>query len=577
MFGYLDFLFLSYSGRIGRTTFWLSLLVLALIEWGIIWLLMMATRDVWTTLTGMFVRINGVTVGPLSGPAAASFTASSPLVVTFPGGTSVNYALQGATGSIVAGSGGTGSSFTPTPVLGVAGSVVGSIGFQNATSGTETVQPATGALGSGIATLPAGTYNLVGDSLTQTLTSKTYSSGTLSGTFSGNATFSGNETFSGQAIHTGTSGPASAGGQTVIMGTIAVPTLTNTGQGNVFNTVAGGLILQGDGSSDDVRIYNKSAALIMNVPTGTTVPQLPGLAVGTCAAGLGLDSSNNIIKDACPGSATTITVGSTLVASGTTNNILFNNAGTLGNETIASILTAGTGITITGTTNATIAVTNPVTATGPQVCDIVSTSATTCNNGGSAANNGTYTVPAGSKWLEIRVVGGGGGGGAQATNAGGSGGNSTFSTLTGNGGAGGIAAAGSGGQGGSATGGDTNIPGGAGGPGFSNAATSLAPSGGQGGSSCLSGGGNGGNVNNAGTAAPQNSGAGGGGAGASSGTGSNAGGGGGAGGCVRAIFQTPGATYSYAIGAAGTAGAAGTLAGGAGATGHIIVIAHFNY
>jgi len=74
---------------------------------------------------------------------------------------------------------------TVTPVLGVAGSTVGSIGFQNATSGTETIQPATGALGSGIATLPAGTYNIVGDSLTQTLTGKTLGATTLSGTVSG--------------------------------------------------------------------------------------------------------------------------------------------------------------------------------------------------------------------------------------------------------------------------------------------------------------------------------------------------------------------------------------------------------
>jgi len=63
---------------------------------------------------------------------------------------------------------------TISPVLGVAGTSVGSIGFQNATSGTETIKPATGALDSGIATLPAGTYNLAGDSLTQTLTNKTF-------------------------------------------------------------------------------------------------------------------------------------------------------------------------------------------------------------------------------------------------------------------------------------------------------------------------------------------------------------------------------------------------------------------
>jgi hypothetical protein len=40
------------------------------------------------------------------------------------------------------------------PVLGIAGSVVGSIGFQNATSGTATLQPVTGALGTATILIP---------------------------------------------------------------------------------------------------------------------------------------------------------------------------------------------------------------------------------------------------------------------------------------------------------------------------------------------------------------------------------------------------------------------------------------
>lgn len=48
-------------------------------------------------------------------------------------------------------------------------------------------------------------------------------------------------------------------------------------------------------------------------------------------------------------------VGTTAVTGGTSGYLLYNNGGTLGNETIASILTAGTGIAISGTTNATIA------------------------------------------------------------------------------------------------------------------------------------------------------------------------------------------------------------------------------
>lgn len=51
-----------------------------------------------------------------------------------------------------------------------------------------------------------------------------------------------------------------------------------------------------------------------------------------------------------------LTVGTTTVGSGGSGYILYDNAGTLGNRTIASVLTPGNGINITGTTNATIAI-----------------------------------------------------------------------------------------------------------------------------------------------------------------------------------------------------------------------------
>lgn len=46
MLGYLDFLFLSYAGRIGRLTYWLAFFVLGLIECIAIGLLLFAARDV---------------------------------------------------------------------------------------------------------------------------------------------------------------------------------------------------------------------------------------------------------------------------------------------------------------------------------------------------------------------------------------------------------------------------------------------------------------------------------------------------------------------------------------------------
>jgi hypothetical protein len=56
--------------------------------------------DLWTTTSGIFVRINGATVGPLAGPTAGSFAGTSPITVSFPAGV-VTYACAtcGVTGS----------------------------------------------------------------------------------------------------------------------------------------------------------------------------------------------------------------------------------------------------------------------------------------------------------------------------------------------------------------------------------------------------------------------------------------------------------------------------------------------
>jgi hypothetical protein len=154
----------------------------------------------------------------------------------------------------------------------------------------------------------------------------------ISGTWTGSPTFSGNITFSGQMISTGTSAPASAGGQVYMMGTMAAPTLANTGQGAIYDTLVNGLILQGDGSTNDVSLFNKSGTLVFGIPTGTTKLNFPSLVSGTCSGGLALDSGNNLILDSCPGAAASIQVGTTTITSGTNGSCLYSNAGTLGNH-----------------------------------------------------------------------------------------------------------------------------------------------------------------------------------------------------------------------------------------------------
>lgn len=49
--------------------------------------------DQWCTTAGLFMRINGVTIGPLSGPSSGSFAGTSPITVTFPAGV-VTYAFD---------------------------------------------------------------------------------------------------------------------------------------------------------------------------------------------------------------------------------------------------------------------------------------------------------------------------------------------------------------------------------------------------------------------------------------------------------------------------------------------------
>lgn len=40
--------------------------------------------DIWTTLSGIYVRINGITVGPLASASAVAFAATAPITVSFP-------------------------------------------------------------------------------------------------------------------------------------------------------------------------------------------------------------------------------------------------------------------------------------------------------------------------------------------------------------------------------------------------------------------------------------------------------------------------------------------------------------
>lgn len=199
------------------------------------------------------------------------------------------------------------------------------------------------------------------------------------------------------------------------------------------------------------------------------------------------------------------------------------------------------------------------------------------------SGSGTYTTPAGVKYIKVRMVGGGGGGSGGGQTTGGSGGNGgqTFfgtSLLTANGGNGGTY--GGGGTGGTATitvsstvFNITAISGGDGSNG-SAATINLTPvTAGQAGAYSPFGGAGGGVRNGAGTNAIANTGSGGGSGSANTAVNGGSGGSGGAGGYLEAIVVSPSSTYSYSIGSGGSGGSAGSngYAGGAGGSGVIIV------
>ncbi len=197
-----------------------------------------------------------------------------------------------------------------------------------------------------------------------------------------------------------------------------------------------------------------------------------------------------------------------------------------------------------------------------------------------SGGSGTYTTPAGVKWIRVKLVGGGAGGSGSGTGTSGgisgAGGTTTFgsSLLT-------------------ATGGSTSInyTAGAGGAGTINSPAvndgSFDGQFGQGGQTALSGqtlvGGVGGSsllgLGGPGTVAgpAPGKGYGSGGAGGQVAGPANSGAGGGSGASVVAIIVNPSATYAYATGVLGTAGAAGTsgVAGAAGTQGAIFVTEYY--
>jgi hypothetical protein len=177
------------------------------------------------------------------------------------------------------------ASATTSLLLGTAGSAVGNIGFRNATSGTTTLAPATGALGTGTVTLP------------------------LSGTL---ATLEGSNTYTGTT------------------NTFTLPTTTGT-------TTASGIAVAANSLTTGTGIYAASSSLtsgkLMDLQVSGTAAAASQTALNVATAGAngtsGITSKGAVISNTHTGTTSTNVALELTASGGTTNTALNVTAGAI--------------------------------------------------------------------------------------------------------------------------------------------------------------------------------------------------------------------------------------------------------
>lgn len=244
---------------------------------------------------------------------------------------------------------------TSKVTLGVAGTSVGAVSLNNATSGSITLQPTTGALGSSVLTLPAVTDTLTANVATQTLSNKTLASPALSGTVTGNNTIplgilaqSGANTMLGNWT-----------GSTANVGANSMPSCSDSG-GNHLNYVSGTGVTCGTSDSHGGTVTSIATTSPI---TGGTITTTGTIACATCVtssgggaitgtapvavSGAGVVSITGVAGEVLAGASPAFTATPTLgVAGSTVGTLSFANA-TSGGITVSPPTGALGAVTLT--------------------------------------------------------------------------------------------------------------------------------------------------------------------------------------------------------------------------------------
>jgi len=309
-----------------------------------------------------------------------------------------------------------------------------------------------------------------------------------------------------------------------------------------------------------------------------TFTTAPILSSTTASQALFTDASKNVVSNTITGTGNVVMSASPTLSGTIAGTPTFSSAITFTTAPILSSTTASKPLATDASKNI---ITSPVTGTGSTVVLSASPSISSPNITTAAVSitnytsgSGTYTVPAGVKWLRVRLIGGGGGGGGGQTGGGatigGNGGNTTFGASTANGGGGGCVSTA---IWNSPAGGLYTIGAGMSGLGLKGMTGNVGTSNYQNAAGGGFGGGYGGDGTHAPLAGDTNSGGGGG--NGYPGNNSFASCGGGSGGFIDGIITSPAVSYAYSVGAAGTAGGGNTYPGAAGGSGVIIIEEHY--